>query len=247
MSINDNYVVVQERIAKAAARSDRKPEEVTLVAVTKTWPAETVINAYQIGLRNFGENRPEELSEKWAEVNKVLGKASEIIWHAIGPVQSRKTNLVADYADVFHALDRLKVANRLSRRLVEAYPEGTKSLPIYLEVNISGEASKAGIDCRNWEEDGSQRETLQQIAVTVAELSGLAPQGLMTMAPWRVGDDVIREVFQRTRRLSEWLQKAVPQAEWLNLSMGMTDDFEIAIEEGATHVRVGRALFGSRE
>ena len=83
--------------------------------------------------------------------------------------------------------------------------------------------------------------------MTVAELSGLAPQGLMTMAPWRVGDDVIREVFQRTRRLSEWLQKAVPQAEWLNLSMGMTDDFEIAIEEGATHVRVGRALFGSRE
>jgi hypothetical protein len=153
---------------------------------------------------------------------------------------------VADYADVFHALDRLKVANRLSRRLVEANLEQTKSLPVFLEVNVSGEASKAGIDCRNWEEDGSQRETLEQIAMAVAELPGLAPLGLMTMAPWQVSDDVIRKVFQRTRNLGEWLQETLPQAKWSNLSMGMTDDFEIAVEEGATHVRVGRALFGSR-
>jgi pyridoxal phosphate enzyme (YggS family) len=246
MSINDNYAVVQERIANAAAHSNRNPDDVTLVAVTKTWPAETVVAAYKAGLRNFGENRPEELSDKWAEVKQVLGKESEIIWHAIGPLQSRKTNLVADYADVFHALDRLKVANRLSRRLVEVSPQQAKSLPVFLEVNISGEASKAGIDCRNWEEDSSQRETLQQIALEVAELPGLSPSGLMTMAPWQVSDGVIREVFQRTRSLSEWLQEALPQAKWSNLSMGMTDDFEIAIEEGATHVRVGRALFGSR-
>jgi pyridoxal phosphate enzyme (YggS family) len=247
MSINDNYAAVQERIANAVARSGRKPEEVTLVAVTKTWPAETVLAAYETGLRNFGENRPEELSEKWLEVEKILGKESDIVWHAIGPLQSRKTNLVADYADVFHALDRLKVANRLSRRLVEANAEHTKSLPIFLEVNVSGESSKAGIDCRNWEKDSSQREILLQIASAVTELPGLAPLGLMTMAPWLVGDDVVRKVFQRTRNLSEWLQSAVQQAEWSNLSMGMTDDFEIAIEEGATHVRVGRALFGSRD
>jgi len=246
MSIQDNYEVVNERIAKAAARSSRKLDEVTLVAVTKTWPAETVLRAYETGLRDFGENRPEELSEKFLEVDKLLGKESGIVWHAIGPLQSRKTNLVADYADVFHALDRLKVANRLSRRLVEANPELTNRLPIFLEVNVSGEASKAGIDCRNWEEDGSQRETLLNIASAVVELPGLAPLGLMTMAPWQVGESVIRKVFQRTRSLSEWLQKSIPQAEWSNLSMGMTDDFEIAIEEGATHVRVGRALFGSR-
>jgi pyridoxal phosphate enzyme (YggS family) len=246
MSINDNYAVVQERIANAAARSNRNPDDVTLVAVTKTWPVDTVVAGYKAGLRNFGENRAEELSGKWIEVDRILGKESEIIWHAIGSLQSRKTNIVADYADVFHALDRLKVANRLSRRLVEANPEQTKSLPVFLEVNVSGEASKAGIDCRNWEEDGSQRETLQQIALAVAKLPGLAPLGLMTMAPWHVGDDVIRRVFQRTRSLSEWLQETLPQAKWSKLSMGMTDDFEIAVEEGATHVRVGRALFGSR-
>ena len=97
MSINDNYAVVQERIAKAAARSNRNPDEVTLVAVTKTWPAETVVAGYEAGLRNFGENRPEELSGKGIEVDKILGNESEIIWHAIGSLQSRKTNIVAIY------------------------------------------------------------------------------------------------------------------------------------------------------
>jgi hypothetical protein len=115
-----------------------------------------------------------------------------------------------------------------------------------LEVNISGEGTKAGIDCSDWEQDSSQRENLQSIAEVVADLPGLMSMGLMTMAPWQVDSQTIRSTFERTRRLSEWLQAAVPQTNWSNLSMGMTDDYEIAIEEGATHIRVGRAIFGDR-
>ena len=176
----------------------------------------------------------------------MLGPESGIVWHAIGALQSRKTNMVADYADIFHALDRLKFANRLSRQLVENGRDEENPLPVFMEINISGESSKAGINCSSWEDDASQREALQSITSAVANLPGLKPVGLMTMAPWKVEEHVIRDVFQRTRRLNEWLQNMIPQDNLTKLSMGMTDDFEIAIAEGATHVRVGRAIFGAR-
>ena len=121
-----------------------------------------------------------------------------------------------------------------------------KPLPVFLEVNISGESSKSGINCHNWEKDESQKKSLLTIASSVADLPGLQPQGLMTMAPWQVDERIIRQVFRRTRLLSEWLQATLPQSKWSELSMGMTDDYERAIEEGATHVRIGRAIFGSR-
>ena len=246
MSIVDNYLIVQERIVSAAQGAGRRPEEVTLVAVTKTWPAEVVVTAYRAGMRHIGENRAEELAGKKIEVESVLGPESGIVWHAIGALQSRKTNMVADYADIFHALDRLKIANRLSRQLVENGRDEDNPLPVFLEINISGESSKAGINCSRWEDDASQREALQSITSAVANLPGLKPVGLMTMAPWKVEEHVIRDVFQRTRCLNEWLQNRIPQANLTKLSMGMTDDFEIAIAEGATHVRVGRAIFGAR-
>jgi hypothetical protein len=113
-------------------------------------------------------------------------------------------------------------------------------------VNISGEDSKSGFNCGAWESNAAQRENIRQAAAAVVGLAGLQPVGLMTMAPWGVDPDIIRTVFRRTRELAEWLQTAVPQTSWTSLSMGMTDDFEIAIEEGATHIRVGRAIFGSR-
>jgi pyridoxal phosphate enzyme (YggS family) len=186
------------------------------------------------------------LALKKPEMENRLGKNCGIIWHAIGSLQSRKTNDIADYADTFHALDRLKIARRLSRRLVENGRSTQNPLPTFLEVNISGEGSKAGIDCSNWEQDSCQRENLKSIAEMVTELPGLTPLGLMTMAPWQVDSEIIRSTFKRTRQLSEWLQATVPQANWASLSMGMTDDYEIAIEEGATHIRVGRAIFGDR-
>ena len=240
--LKECYESVLQRIGQAAERAGRDPAEITLVAVTKTWPAEVVLAAYEAGMRHFGENRPEELAEKRVAVEKVLGAASGIVWHCIGPLQSRKTTLAADYADVFHALDRLKIANRLSRQL----EENGRSLPVFLEVNVSGEGSKAGFDASNWENSATQRQQLRKGVETVAELPGLHLQGLMTMAPWDVEETLIRSVFKRTRKLAAWLQEAVPSIKVTQLSMGMTDDFEIAVEEGATHVRVGRAIFGPR-
>jgi PLP dependent protein len=245
--IAERYEEVLERVAQAARRVGRKPDEITLVAVTKTWPVEVLDAAYQVGIRDFGENRAQELMDKRAEMERRLGTNSNIVWHQIGDLQSRKTSMVADSADVFHALDRMKIANRLSERLLENGRAELHPLPVFLEVNVSGEASKAGIECSRWEEDVNQRENLKKIAVAVTGLPGLKPLGLMTMAPWDVHPDVVRQVFRRTCLLGQWLQTAVPQAGWSRLSMGMTDDFEIAIEEGATHVRVGRAIFGDRE
>jgi hypothetical protein len=244
--IAERYEEVLERVAQAARRVGRGPDEITVVSVTKTWPVDLLLAAYEIGIREFGENRAEELADKRLELEGRLGVDTGITWHQIGNLQSRKTGLVADQADCFHALDRIKIANRLSDRLVENGRADSRPLPVFLEVNISGEASKAGINCNGWEDDPLQRENLRKTAVAITGLPGLQPVGLMTMAPWDVPSDVVRQVFSRTRKLAEWLKTAVPQADWSHLSMGMTDDFEIAIEEGATHVRVGRAIFGAR-
>jgi hypothetical protein len=246
--IFERYTAVTQRITQAAARAGRNPADITLVAVTKTWPAETVLAAYEAGMRHFGENRPEELAEKRAIVEAQLGLDSSghaITWHQIGTLQSRKTNLTADHADVFHALDRLKIANRLSNQRTEIQPSARR-LPIFLEVNVSGEASKSGWDMRKWENDATQRDNLRIAAETIAGLPGLQLVGLMTMAPWSAPEAEIRAVFRRTRELAVWLDAEIATAQITQLSMGMTDDFEIAIEEGATHVRIGRAIFGSR-
>ena len=233
---------VWERIATAANRVGRDPADITLVAVTKTWPAEVVAAAYEAGIRDIGENRAEELSRKKAQLRALLPEADDLVWHQIGTLQSRKTKLVAENADRFHALDRLKIARRLSRHLVEL----NRSLPLFLEVNISGEGSKSGFLANKWETDATQRDALRNVIEATIQLPGLELQGLMTMAPWDVEDELIRSVFRRTRLLAERLQDEIPNATLNQLSMGMTDDFQIAIEEGATTVRVGRAIFGSR-
>lgn len=240
--IAPRYENVQARIAEAAARAGRDPDEITLIAVTKTFPPDVVVAAYELGMRHFGENRAYELAEKRAAVEERLGPNSGIVWHLIGPLQSRKTNVAAETADFFHALDRKKIARRLSTRLQEL----GKSLPVLLEVNVSGEESKHGFQATAWEEDAGQKQQLREIAESVTARPGLELKGLMTMAPWQVADEVIERVFRRTRDLAQWLQKEAQQAEWSALSMGMTDDFEMAIEYGATHLRIGRAIFGPR-
>lgn len=240
--LQERHAAVQARIDAAAHRAGRPPEAVTLVAVTKTWPAELVVAAYEAGMRQFGENRPEELAHKRPAVEAVLGAENGITWHLIGPVQSRKSDMAAGYADVFHALDREKIARKLSAELAL----NGRSLPSFIEVNISGEASKLGLDLRNWESSATQRGQLRKLLQIVSELPGMPVVGLMTMAPWDAEPAAIREVFRRTRALAEWWREETGAGSPLCLSMGMTDDFEIAIEEGATHVRVGRALFGER-
>lgn len=244
LSVNElraRHGAVLARITAAAERGGRRVEGVTLVAVTKTWPAELVIAAYEAGMRQFGENRPEELAAKRPLVEAALGSANDITWHLIGPVQSRKADLAAAHADVFHALDREKIARRLSADLAG------RALPSFIEVNVSGEASKLGVDMRNWETDETQRDVLRKLIRTTQGLPGLPVVGLMTMAPWDAAPETLRAVFRRTHALRDWLGAAMPELGSPGLSMGMTDDFEIAIEEGATHVRVGRALFGERE
>lgn len=239
--INERTAAVRERIAAAAHRVGRAPDEVTLVAVTKTWPAELALRAQAAGLTDLGENRPEELAIKRPFVAARLGEGA-VRWHMIGTLQSRKTAVVAAQADMFHALDRLKIATRLSRELVEI----GRTLPVFVEVNVSGEMSKSGYDARQWEADATQRVLVRSELQKIAALPGLRLVGLMTMAPWDAPPEEIRAVFRRTRELRDWLEAEAPGLIGRWLSMGMTDDFETAIEEGATHVRVGRALFGER-
>ena len=236
--IKQRYEQVQARMAAAAERAKRPLSSITLIAVTKRWPVEVLIAARDAGMTDLGENRAEEMVEK--QPSFVDDKS--IIWHFIGALQSRKTNLIADHADSFHALDRLKIARRLSKRLVE----NGRILPVFLEVNISGEASKSGFVADKWDVDATQRDMLRKVVQETAVLPGLKLQGLMTMAPFGAPEAEIRDVFRRTRKLSDWLQAEFPALTLDQLSMGMTDDFEIAIEEGATHIRVGRALFGER-
>ncbi|WP_420643000.1 YggS family pyridoxal phosphate-dependent enzyme [Candidatus Leptofilum sp.] len=245
-TLKSRYRAVQQKIEAAAQQANRNPDDITLVAVTKTWPVETILEAYVAGMRHFGENRAEELAAKRPAIEAVLGPDSGIVWHFIGTLQSRKTNQIADHANTFHALDRLKIANRLSKRLVENGRSQTHPLPTFLELNISGEMSKSGVNCVDWENSATQRAEIRNLGETVAALPGLTLQGVMTMAPWQANPDFIRTVFQRTRQLAEWLAREMGLERPLALSMGMTDDYPLAIAEGATHVRVGRAIFGER-
>jgi pyridoxal phosphate enzyme (YggS family) len=240
--ISERHEVVQARMAAAAARAGRPADDVTLIAVTKTWPAQLVIEAYDAGLFHFGENRPEELAAKRPLVEAAVGPHVGLTWHLIGTLQSRKTDLAAAHADVFHALDRDKIARRLATDLARL----GRTLPTFVEVNLSGEATKSGLMLTNWEQDATQRAALRTMINTLLTTPHLPPLGLMTMAPWDAPPDEIRAVFRRCRALAEWLAAELPGLPRVALSMGMTDDFEIAIEEGATHIRVGRALFGER-
>ncbi len=233
MDIRDNVAQVRETIEQAAARSGRSADAITLIAVSKQKSLAMIEAAVVAGVRDFGENRSAELATK-AVAHPNLN------WHFVGHLQTRQSQPVADYAALFHAVDRPKIAQRLNRQLDHA-------LPVLLEINVSGEASKYGFDCSDWENDGSQREALLQAVTTISKLARIEIRGLMTMAPYVADEATVRRVFSRTRRLSEWLRSTVPHISWESLSMGMTNDYTIGIEEGATHVRVGRAIFGERQ
>lgn len=242
MGILENSQVVKNKIADAAARSGRSMDEITLVSVTKTHPPEVLQEAWEAGLRHFGENRSHELTEKVPWLNEKLGADNGIAWHYIGHLQTRQSQPIADFAHLFHAADRPKIISRLERQLAA----NGRTLEVLLEINISGEASKGGFDCSDWENSLEQKQNILDAIKLVNGGGNQTPSGLMTMAPWGAEADFIRTVFQRTRNLRDWLSQEL-ELELPVLSMGMTDDFEIAIEEGATHVRVGRALFGDRQ
>jgi len=232
-ALSDNLQAVQERIAAAARRAGRDPAQITLVAVTKNQTREAIAAAFDLGLRHFGENRVEEAEAK------MPGLPAGITWHMIGHVQGRKARQVVPLFHLVHSVDSVKLAAHLHRLCIE---EGER-LPVLLQVNISGEESKYGFAAERWAEDCAQRRDLLAAVAEIVAQPGLQVQGLMTMAPIIADPEQVRPVFAALRHLRDELAGIHPEAAWQHLSMGMSDDFEVAVEEGATLVRIGRAIF----
>jgi pyridoxal phosphate enzyme (YggS family) len=233
-SIRERYLMTLDSIASAAKRAGREPESVKLVVVTKSQPVEIVRAAIEAGAKILGENYAEEGVTKLQS----LREFSAVEWHMIGHVQSRKAQLVAANFNLMHSLDSLKLAKRLDRFSAEA----ERQLPVLLEFNVGGEDSKGGWsawDAARWS------ELLADVSEVLA-LPNLNVRGLMTMPPPGSTAEFSRPFFQRLRRLQEFLAAQFPQADFSELSMGTSSDFETAVEEGATFVRVGTAIVGAR-
>lgn len=222
-----NIAHVRSTIAEAAQKAGRTPEEITLVAVSKTVPVQLVRMAYNLGVANFGENRVQDALLKIAEFNP-----QDVRWHMIGHLQSNKAGKVIGPFYCVQSVDSPHLAQILNRYALE---HGIR-FPTLLQVNVSGEASKEGI---------SPVET-PEVARQILALPHLEVQGLMTIAPLVQDPEEVRPIFRGLRSLRDQLRDMMPQSAWQHLSMGMTDDYRIAIEEGATIVRVGRAIFGER-
>lgn len=237
MSIADNLADVRARLAEAAARAGRAREDVTLVAVSKTFPAPAVAEAAAAGQLDFGENRVEEALPKMAEVGD-----ARLRWHMIGHVQSRKARDVAGPFELVHSVDSVKLARRLNEHAAAA----GRRVSILLECNVSGESNKDGFLAADWRRDPAVFHALAREVELILGLSHTHVRGLMTMAPVVEAPDQARPYFAALRGLRDALRERFPLADWSQLSMGMTDDFEAAIAEGATIVRIGRAIFGSR-
>lgn len=236
--INSNLARLKERIAAAATRAGREPEEITLVAITKTFPPQAIEEAFAAGLREFGENRVQEAEPKikWLRERDVLLK-----WHMVGHLQRNKAKKAIHLFDIIHSVDSVRLAAEMSRRCEIA----RITMPVLLEINVSGEASKYGFPVE--ESKGQEEEQFLHAVEEMTALPNLDLQGLMTMAPFGAPEGVLRSCFSRLRSLLSKVKEKFPENAWRHLSMGMTDDFEIAVEEGATIIRVGRAIFGERK
>lgn len=237
-TIAENVARVRETITDACTEAGRDPASVLLIAVSKTKPAQAVLEAAAAGVQHFGENRVEEGEIKIPQVTIALHMP--VTWHMVGHVQSRKARDVAPLFDVVHSVDSEKLAAKLSAAL----PPG-KMLDVLLEMNVSGEASKAGLDAANWERDAEQRAGLFSTARAIAAMPNLRVRGLMTVAPLVEQAEAVRPVFISLRQLRDALEQEL-RSPLPHLSMGMTDDYPTAIAEGATMIRIGRAIFGAR-
>jgi len=231
MSVAENIARVRERIQTAAMRARRDGGEITLMAVSKTFPANSIREAYQAGIRHFGENRVQEFAGKIEDLRD-LGEAR---WHMIGHLQSNK---VAKASELFHAIDSvdsLKVAEKLN----EAASEANKKLAILIEINVGGEEAKSGV--------APDSPELDRLLSAARQLEHLQVKGLMTIPPFFDSPEATRPYFRKLRALRDQIAaRSLPGVEMVTLSMGMSHDFEVAIEEGSTRVRVGTAIFGER-
>ena len=233
-SIHERYLKVLERIGAAARRAGRKPDAVRVVVVTKTQPIDVVRAAIEAGARLIGENYAEEGAAKI----EALYLQSGIEWHMVGHIQSRKTTLVAQHFSFIHSLDSLRVAQRLDR----AAREAQRILPVLLEINVSGEESKYGL--RGWDAKGWA--DLVPVAEAITAMPNLQLRGLMTMPPLDPDPESARPHFHKLHSVLDLVKRRVAGAEWVELSMGTSADYEVAVEEGATLVRIGQAVLGPR-
>jgi len=233
-SIREKYLQTLDAIATAARKSNRSPDSIRLVVVTKKQPVEVIQAAIEAGAKILGENYAEEAVEKIL----ALKSYSAVEWHMIGHVQSRKANLVAEHFALFHSLDSLKLAQRVDRFAAEF----NRKLPVLLEFNVGGEESKHG-----WSAfDESHWPDLLAGVEAIASLPNLQLRGLMTMPPLAPDLSAAQPYFERLRRLRGFLSEQVPHIELSELSMGTSADYTVAVEEGATLVRVGQAILGPR-
>ena len=225
--ITKNLKEVEEKIQKACLRSGRDRKEVTLIAVSKTKPVSMIEEVYNEGIRDFGENKPQELREKYDFMPK------DINWHMIGHLQRNKIKYVVDRVCMIHSVDSI----RLAQAIEEEAAKKNRIIPILLEVNIAREESKFGF----------MEEEIYDAVEIISKLPHLKIEGLMTIAPFVENAEENRVHFKNLRKLSvDIKQKNIDNVNMCNLSMGMTGDYEIAIEEGATFVRVGTGIFGER-
>jgi pyridoxal phosphate enzyme (YggS family) len=228
--IGDRVAAVRERIARAAERAARSPGEVVLVAVSKTHPASAVREAFAAGVRDFGENRVQEAFGKIEAAAELV--ASGLRWHLVGHLQSNKARRAAVLFDVVQSVDSVDIGRRLGRHAAEA----GRTLRALVQVDLAGEETKFGLG----------EELLLPALEALRGATGLAVEGLMLLPPYLEDADAVRPYFRRLRALAEKARQEGLLA-GSELSMGMSHDFEAAIEEGATIVRVGTAIFGERE
>ena len=226
--IRENLVSVQKNIEKSCERAGRNTEDVRLIAVSKTKPVEALKEAYEAGCRDFGENKVQELTEKYEELPK------DIRWHMIGHLQRNKVKYLIGKVYMIHSVDSVKLAEEISREAVKK----NVTVPILVEVNVAGEESKFGTSVQEAE----------MLVREIAALPGISVRGLMTIAPYVEKAEDNRQYFVNLRQLSVDIKnKNIDNVCMDVLSMGMTGDYTVAVEEGATYVRVGTGIFGERD
>ena len=225
--LKENLENVLKNIADSEERSGRKKGDVTLIAVSKTKPVEMIKEVYDLGVRDFGENRVQELTEKYDKL------PSDIRWHLIGHLQTNKVKYIIDKAYMIHSVDSLKLANEISREAVKH----SVTANILIEVNVSGEESKFGVS----------PEDLEDLIRKISVLPAIRIRGLMTVAPYVVDSEENRQIFIKMKQFAvDITRKNIDNVNMDCLSMGMSGDYTVAVEEGATFVRVGTSIFGER-
>jgi len=234
LDIESNLHSVLKRIAAAAESVNRNPGDVRLIVVSKGQSIEKIRTVANLGVSDFGENYLQEAAQKIQGMDSQL----DINWHMIGHIQSRKAKDVCKLFDIVQTIDSLKLAKRLDRFAGEL----GKKMPVMIECNVSGERSKYGFQV--WDEEGL--ESFLKIVPDLVQLPNLDYFGLMTMAPFVKDVEQVRPNFRSLRNLSRILRDIFPDVGWAELSMGMSSDFEVAIQEGATIVRIGQAIMGAR-